>query len=134
MHNERCTSGSEGGHQNPTAAMPHGADARPYSPNGCRMEDGFRVLTVVDQFTRECLTLHADTALSGEKVAMALSKIVGTAAHHSRLLSTTALSFHEAMDLWAYTNGVHLDFIRPGRPVRERVHRELQRRLRETSA
>ena len=30
MHNERCTSGSEGGHQNPTAAMPHGADARPY--------------------------------------------------------------------------------------------------------
>ena len=33
MHNERCTSGSEGGqHQNPTAAMPHGADARPYFP------------------------------------------------------------------------------------------------------
>jgi hypothetical protein len=30
MHNERCTSGSEGGHQNPTAVMPHGADARPY--------------------------------------------------------------------------------------------------------
>jgi hypothetical protein len=30
MHNERCTSGSEGGHQNPMATMPHGADARPY--------------------------------------------------------------------------------------------------------
>src|SRR5215813_14719893 len=30
MHNERCTSGSEGGHRNPMAAMPHGADARPY--------------------------------------------------------------------------------------------------------
>ena len=23
----------------------------------------------------------------------------------------------KAMDLWAYKNGVHLDFIRPGRPV-----------------
>ena len=23
----------------------------------------------------------------------------------------------KAMDLWAYTNGVHLDFIRPGRPT-----------------
>ena len=30
MHNERCTSGSEGGHRKPAAAMPHGADARPY--------------------------------------------------------------------------------------------------------
>ena len=36
MHNERCTSGSEGGHQNPTAAMPHGADARPYLPKDQR--------------------------------------------------------------------------------------------------
>ena len=43
-----------------------------------RLPDGrwIRVLTVVDQYTRECLTLHADTALSGEKVATALDKIV----------------------------------------------------------
>jgi hypothetical protein len=34
------------------------------------------VLTVVDQYTRECLTLHANTTLSGEKVAAALDKIV----------------------------------------------------------
>ena len=34
-----------------------------------RLSDGrwIRVLTVVDQFTRECLTLHADTALSGDR-------------------------------------------------------------------
>jgi hypothetical protein len=41
MHNERCTSGSEGGHQNPTAVMPHGADARPYSPINSAMEGDF---------------------------------------------------------------------------------------------
>ena len=43
-----------------------------------RLADGrwLRVLTVVDQFTRECLCLHADTALSGEKVAAALDVIV----------------------------------------------------------
>jgi hypothetical protein len=29
-HNERCTPGSEGGHQRPTAVMSHGAGARPY--------------------------------------------------------------------------------------------------------
>jgi len=43
-----------------------------------RLPDGrwIRVLTVVDQFTRECLTLFADNALSGEKVAIALDKVV----------------------------------------------------------
>ena len=35
-----------------------------------------RVLTVVDQYTRECLSLHADTALSGKKVAAALDTVV----------------------------------------------------------
>ncbi len=34
-----------------------------------------RILTVVDQFTRECLPLHADSVLNGEKVAVALDKV-----------------------------------------------------------
>jgi putative transposase len=43
-----------------------------------RLADGrwIRVLTVVDQFTRECLALFADVSLTGEKVATALDKIV----------------------------------------------------------
>jgi len=41
-----------------------------------RLSDGrwIRVLTVVDQYTRECVTLLADNTLSGEKVATALDK------------------------------------------------------------
>jgi hypothetical protein len=35
-------------------------------------ERWFRVLTVVDQFIRECLLLYADRTLSGEKVAVEL--------------------------------------------------------------
>jgi hypothetical protein len=43
-----------------------------------RLLDGrwFRVLTVVDQFTRECLALVADSALNGHRVALALSRLV----------------------------------------------------------
>ena len=43
-----------------------------------RLLDGrwFRVLTVVDQFTRECLVLLADSSLSGHKVALALSLVI----------------------------------------------------------
>ena len=44
-----------------------------------RVADGrwFRILTVVDQFTRECLCLLADQSLTGGKVAHALELIVG---------------------------------------------------------
>jgi putative transposase len=43
-----------------------------------RVADGryFRILTVVDQFTRECLCLVADQSLTGEKVAQALAPVV----------------------------------------------------------
>jgi len=43
-----------------------------------RLPDGrwIRVLTVVDQYTRECVTLLADNTLSGEKVATALDKVL----------------------------------------------------------
>lgn len=36
----------------------------------------FRVLAVVDDFTRECLTLIADTSLSGTRVARELDAII----------------------------------------------------------
>ena len=85
-----------------------------------RLADGrwIRVLTVVDQHTRECLTLQADTALSGEKVATALDRIVALRGTPKSITVDNGTEFaSKAMDLWAYTNGVHLDFIRPGRPV-----------------
>jgi putative transposase len=85
-----------------------------------RLADGrwIRVLTVVDQFTRECLCLHADTALSGEKVAAALDVIVAERGAPRSITVDNGTEFaSRAIDLWAYANGVHLDFIRPGRPV-----------------
>jgi putative transposase len=36
----------------------------------------FRVLTLIDQFTREGLALVADSALNGHRVALALSQVV----------------------------------------------------------
>jgi putative transposase len=85
-----------------------------------RLPDGrwIRVLTMVDQFTRECLALSADTALSGEKVAAALDKVVVQRSAPQSITVDNGTEFaSKAMDLWAYKNGVHLDFIRPGRPV-----------------
>ena len=99
-----------------------------------RLPDGrwIRVLTVVDQYTRECLTLHADIALSGEKVAAALDKIVIRRGAPKSITVDNGTEFaSKAMDLWAYSNGVHLDFIRPRRPVENGYIESFNGRLRD---
>ena len=99
-----------------------------------RLPDGrwIRVLTVVDQFTRECLTLFADNALSGEKVAIALDKIVVLRGAPGSITVDNGTEFaSKAMDLWAYKNGVHLDFIRPGKPVENGYIESFNARLRD---
>jgi putative transposase len=85
-----------------------------------RLADGrwIRVLTVVDQFTRECLTLSADVSLNGDKVATALDKVVERRGSPLSITVDNGTEFaSKAMELWAYSHGVHLDFIRPGKPV-----------------
>jgi putative transposase len=99
-----------------------------------RLSDGrwIRVLTVVDQYTRECLTLHADTALSGEKVAAELNKIVASRGAPKSITVDNGTEFaSKAMDHWAYSNGVHLDFIRPGLPVENSYIESFNGRLRD---
>ena len=95
-----------------------------------RLADGrwIRVLTVVDQFTRECLCLHADTALSGEKVAAALDVIVAERGAPRSITVDNGTEFaSRAIDLWAYANGVHLDFYPAWKTGGERLHRIVQR-------
>jgi putative transposase len=85
-----------------------------------RLLDGrwFRVLTVVDQFTRECLVLLADSSLSGQKVALALSLVIAERGAPLSITVDNGSEFYSrAMEAWAYQYGVQLDFIRPGRPV-----------------
>ena len=88
----------------------------------CRTAPGggrwIHVLTVVDQNTGECFALHADTALSSEKAAAALDRIVASCGTPKSVTVDNGTELaSKAMDHWAYSNGVHLDFIRPGRPV-----------------
>jgi putative transposase len=77
-----------------------------------------RVRTVVDQYTRECVTLLTDNTLSGEEVATALDKaLLQRGLPESITVDNETESTSKALDHWAYRNGVHLNFIPPGRPV-----------------
>ena len=74
-------------------------------------------VTAVDQFTRECLLLHADFSMTGVKVAPALEPIVRNVANHNRSLAKRFRISSKAVDAWAWRLGVQLVFITPGRPV-----------------
>jgi putative transposase len=99
-----------------------------------RFVDGgwFRVLTVIDQFTRECLLLLVDSALSGEKVAVALERVVNQRGIPMSITVDNGSEFaSRAMDAWAYRHGTHLDFIRPGKPVENGYIESFNGRLRD---
>src|SRR5208282_3015094 len=114
------------------ATRPHERLSMDFVSN--RLLDGrwFRVLTVVDQFTRECLALLIDSSLTGQKVALALSEIVAERGAPVSITVDNGTEFQsKAMDVWAYQHGVQLDFIRPGRPTENGYIESFNGRLRD---
>ena len=76
-----------------------------------------RLLNVVDDFTRECLRIEVDTSLGGVRVARVLDQLIVQRGRPRRVLTDNGPEFTgQAMDRWAYANGVDLDFIDPGKP------------------
>ena len=81
-----------------------------------RVADGrwFRMLTVVEQFTRECVCLVADQSLTGEKVAQALEPVVMQRGAPRAITVDNGSEFaSRVMDACAYRHGIQLDFTRP---------------------
>ena len=78
----------------------------------------FRVLTIVDNFTRESLALYAAQSIKGHDVVEILDKLVSTRNKPERIQVDNGSEFtSRSMDLWAYLNKVKLDFSRPGKPT-----------------
>ena len=78
----------------------------------------FRLLTVVDNFTKECPVIEVDTSLSGLRVSRVLEWLSMTRGLPETITVDNGPEFAGmALDRWAYTKKVKLDFIRPGKPV-----------------
>ena len=85
-----------------------------------RLADGrrLRVLTVLDICTRECLALHAGASLGAEDVTRVLEGVLRTRSVPATIQVDNGTEFTSRhFDLWAWTRGVRIDFIRPGRPI-----------------
>jgi putative transposase len=78
----------------------------------------FRLLTIVDIFTRECLALEVAPGFNALKVVNVLSKIVSERGAPTAIRCDQGTEFTaEALDQWAYNNHIELDFSRPGKPT-----------------
>src|SRR5204862_6816678 len=85
-----------------------------------QLADGrrFRALTVIDLFTRECLAIDVGHGLSGRDVVPTLERLRFERGLPQRIYCDNGSQFvSAAMDLWAYMNGVILDFSRRGKPT-----------------
>jgi putative transposase len=77
-----------------------------------------RVLTLVDNHTRESLALHAAQRVRGMDVVKVLERVTSDCGRPGSIRVDNGPEFiSKDLDLWAYWNGVKLDFSRPGKPT-----------------
>ncbi len=85
-----------------------------------QLSDGrkIRSLTVVDSFTRESLAIEVGHSLKGEDVVRTLNRLQQQRNVPKVLFCDNGPEFTgHRMDLWAYRNGVKIDFSPPGKPT-----------------
>lgn len=77
----------------------------------------FRIFTVVDDFTRECLTLVADTSLSGARVARELDAIIARRGKPCSIVSDNGTELTSMAILrWSQQRQIEWHYIAPGKP------------------
>ena len=78
----------------------------------------FRVLAVVDDFTRECLILIADTSLSGARVVRELDALIARRGRSMTIVSGNGTQFTSTAILsWCQRTAVDWHYIAPGKPM-----------------
>lgn len=78
----------------------------------------FRILTVVDVYSREGLATEVDYRLRAENVVEVLNRLVRQRGAPKFLFADNGAEFTgHLVDLWAYHHNVRIDFSRPGKPT-----------------
>lgn len=78
----------------------------------------FRGLTVLDVYTRECLDIEVGQSLRAGDLVQALNRLKYERGRPKRIDCDNGSEFASGqMDLWAYQNGVKLNFSRRGKPT-----------------
>ena len=92
----------------------------------------FRILAVIDDFTRECLCLAADTSLSGVRVARELDAIAAVRGRPTSIVSDNGTELTSMAILrWSQETGIDWHYIAPGKPQQNAFVESFNGRLRD---
>jgi putative transposase len=92
----------------------------------------YRILTVVDNWSRSSLVLEARFRMSGDIVGQVLDLVLGEKPGSRSITVDHGTEFQSrALEDWAYRRGVQLDFIRPGKPGENAFIESFNGRLRD---
>jgi putative transposase len=97
-------------------------------------DDGrrFRILAIVDDFTRECLCLVADTSLPGLRVARELSAVIAARGRPLLCVSDNGTELTGMAILrWCQESRVEWHYITPGKPTQNAFVESFNGRLRD---
>ncbi len=88
----------------------------------CRSASGWNAasaaLTMLDVYTREAVAIEVRQSLKGDDVVRTLNRMKQERGVPKVLFCDNGSEFtSQAMDLWAYQNGMKIDFSRPGKPT-----------------
>lgn len=76
----------------------------------------FRVLNIVDDYSRECVHQIVDCSISGHRLALELDKL-GRRLPKTLVCDNGPEFTSKAMFFWSRRTGVKLHFIQPGKPT-----------------
>ena len=91
-----------------------------------------RLLTIVDNFTRESLAIKVAACIGGQGVVEVLHQLMQRHRLPKSIRVDNGPEFtSKCLDQWAYLNGVELDFSRPSKPTDNAFIESFNGRLRQ---
>ena len=82
-----------------------------------------RLLTLVDNSTRESLAIVVDQHIRGQDVVGVLMQVALDQGLAKKIQVDNGPEFtSKKLDRWAYLNGIKVDFKRPGKPTGKRLN------------
>jgi putative transposase len=92
----------------------------------------FRVLNIVDDFSRECVGQLTAISIGGRQVARFLDQLIQQRGRPATIVSDNGTEFtSKSMFFWAKENGVVLHFIQPGKPMQNAFVESFNARFRD---
>ena len=92
----------------------------------------FRILCVVDDFSRECLALVADTSISGARVARELTAVIGQRGKPQMIVSDNGTELTSMAILrWSKERRVEWHYTAPGKPTQNAFVESFNGKLRD---